>query len=61
MKKQIKIDKKPTIKELESILDYEEDTPLEILPNGEIRFQGNAVKSGIKKPITMREGLGGEY
>lgn len=61
MKKKTETSKKPTISELESILDYEEDVPLEILPNGEIRFRGGAVKAGIKKPITMREGLGGEY
>ena len=28
---------KPTIDELESILDQEEEIPIEILPNGEIR------------------------
>jgi hypothetical protein len=54
---------KPTIRELEQILDSEEDTPIEILPNGEIRAQGKGaaeMPSG-KKPITMREDLGGEY
>ena len=29
--------KKPTIYELEAILDEEEDSPIEILPNGEVR------------------------
>jgi len=50
---------KPTLQELEAILDSEEDVPLEILPNGEVR----AMKvPGIgKKPITLREDLGGEY
>jgi hypothetical protein len=54
---------KPTIQELENILDQEEDTPLEILPNGEIRAKGqvSAFELGVKKPLTMKENLGGEY
>ena len=54
---------KPTIHELEAILDEEEDSPVEILPNGEVRPVGNsdAVERGYRKPITMREDLGGEY
>lgn len=55
--------KKPTIHELEKILDEEEDSPIEILPNGEVRAIGGStlVECGYKKPITMREDLGGEY
>lgn len=55
--------KKPTIHELEKILDEEEDVPIEILPNGEVRAIGGStpVECGYKKPITMREDLGGEY
>lgn len=55
--------KKPTIHELEAILDDEEDSPIEILPNGEVRALGgsDAVERGGHKPITMREDLGGEY
>ena len=55
--------KKPTIHELEAILDEEEDSPIEILPNGEVRARGgsDAAESGFRKPITMREDLGGEY
>ncbi len=55
--------KKPSIEELEAILDQEEDIPIEILPNGEIRSKGQTDISelGGKKPITMREDLGGEY
>ncbi|MDE0061487.1 MAG: hypothetical protein OXP09_18980 [Gammaproteobacteria bacterium] len=55
--------KKPTIEELERLLDSEEDTPIEILPNGEIRALGGseAAERGFKKPLTMREDLGGEY
>lgn len=54
---------KPTIQELELILDQEEDTPLEILPNGEIRARGQVSASELsgKKPLTMKEDLGGEY
>ncbi len=55
--------RKPTIHELEAILDEEEDSPIEILPNGEVRaLHGSDVtESGYRKPITMREDLGGEY
>ena len=54
---------KPTIHELEAILDEEEDSPVEILPNGEVRAVGgsDALERGYRKPITMRENLGGEY
>ena len=52
-----------TIEELEAILDQEEEIPIEILPNGEIRArnQTNSSELGGKKPLTMREDLGGEY
>ena len=55
--------KKPTIYELEAILDEEEDSPIEILPNGEVRARGKSdeAERGFRKPITMREDLGGEY
>ena len=55
--------KKPTIHELEAILEAEEDSPIEILPNGEVRALGGSDNSerGYRKPITMREDLGGEY
>ena len=55
--------KKPTIHELEAILEDEEEIPIEILPNGEVRALGgsDAAESGYRKPITMREDLGGEY
>ena len=55
--------RKPTIRELEQLLEAEEDTPIEILPNGEIRARGgsDAAERGPKKPLTMREELGGEY
>lgn len=55
--------KKPTIHELEAILEEEENSPIEILPNGEVRALGgsDALERGYRKPITMREDLGGEY
>ena len=55
--------KKPTIRELEQILESEEDAPIEILPNGEIRPRGGSddAERSYKKPLTMREDLGGEY
>lgn len=57
------MDKKPTIQELEALLNSEEETPIQILPNGEIRAVGqvNSADLGTKKPLTMREDLGGEY
>ena len=49
--------------ELEALLNSEEETPIQILPNGEIREIGKATSAemGKKKPLTMRENLGGEY
>ncbi len=57
------MDMKPTIDELEALLNSEEETPIEILPNGEIRAVGatDPAALGGKKPLTMRENLGGEY
>ena len=57
------MDRKPTIQELEQLLNSEEDTPIQILPNGEIREVGTTTTAtlGAKKPLTMRENLGGEY
>jgi len=57
------MNKKPTIQELERLLNSEEDTPVQILPNGEIRGAGQTSTAdlGGKKPLTMKENLGGEY
>jgi hypothetical protein len=57
MSQQSKID------ELERLLNSEEDIPIQILPNGEIRQVGHATSAdlGDKKPLTMKENLGGEY
>jgi hypothetical protein len=54
---------RPTIDELERILASEEEVPIEILPNGEVRAKGGTTlqETGGKKPLTMREDLGGEY
>jgi len=54
---------RPTIAELEAILDREEDVEIEILPNGEVRAKGDHASGelGGRKPLTMREDLGGEY
>jgi hypothetical protein len=54
---------RPTIAELEAILDREEEVEIEILPNGEVRAKGGTAphELGGKKPLTMREDLGGEY
>jgi hypothetical protein len=54
---------KPTIDQLEAILANEEEVPIEILPNGEVRAKGqtSSAELGGKKPLTMRENLGGEY
>jgi hypothetical protein len=55
--------KKLSIKELEALLNSEEETPIQILPNGEIREVGtiSASELGTKKPLTLKENLGGEY
>jgi len=55
--------KKLSLEELEAVLNSEEETPIQILPNGEIREvgQASAAEVGTKKPLTMKEDLGGEY
>ena len=55
--------KKTSIQEIKALLNSEEDKPIQILPNGEIREVGQVTSAelGRKKPVTMRENLGGEY
>ncbi len=55
--------RKPTIHELEAILEEEEDVPIEILPNGEVRALGGSTsaETNFRKPVTLQEDLGGEY
>lgn len=44
------------------MLNQEEDFPIQILPNGEIRaVKKSRLKKDELKPITMKENLGGEY
>jgi hypothetical protein len=54
---------RPTIAQLEAILENEEQVELDILPNGEVRAKGgtSVQELGGRKPLTMREDLGGEY
>jgi len=54
---------RPSIADLMTILDSEEDVEIEILPNGEVRAKGQSSSHelGGRKPLTMREDLGGEY
>jgi hypothetical protein len=54
---------RPTIAQLEAILESEEQLELDILPNGEVRAKGgtSAQELGGRKPLTMREDLGDEY
>lgn len=54
---------RPTIAQLEAILENEEQVEIEILPNGEVRAKGgtSTQELGGRKPLTMREDLGGEY
>jgi hypothetical protein len=54
---------RPTIAQLEAILENEEQVEIEILPNGEVRAKGatSSQELGGRKPLTLREDLGGEY
>lgn len=56
--------KRMSIDEVERLLNRDAEVMLEILPNGEIREfsedERAKVRSG-RKPLTMRENLGGEY
>ena len=55
--------KRPSLSELEAILQREDEVEIEILPNGEVRAknQTTPAERGGRKPLTMREDLGGEY
>ena len=54
---------RPSISELQAILQREDEVEIEILPNGEIRAKNQSTieDRGGRKPLTMREDLGGEY
>ena len=55
--------RKPTIQQLEELLESDEESPIEILPNGEVRARARTGDEAERKPkpLTMREQLGGEY
>ena len=55
------IKSRPTVAELEALLQHEEEVPIEILPNGEIRALGESERIETPKVLTTRENLGGEY
>lgn len=53
-----------SIDDLEKLLNCEDECMLEILPNGEVREFSEKEKTKVRserKPLTMRENLGGEY
>jgi len=54
---------RPSIAELEAILQREDEVEIEILPSGEVRAKDTTTSAerGNRKPLTMREDLGGEY
>lgn len=51
---------KPTIAEIEAMLNQDDEVEIEILPNGEVRVKGHSGET-VPKPLTMRDNLGGEY
>jgi len=51
--------KKPTITELEKLLNSEEDQAITILPNGQIKRSKKSKKGNPL--VTFKENLGGEY
>ena len=51
--------RRPTIDELERILNSDDSQDVRILPNGEIRAYKRRRKK--LKPLTMKNDLGGEY
>ena len=55
--------KRPSISELEAILQREAEVEIEILPSGEVRAKNKTTDTerGGRKPLTLREDLGGEY
>ncbi len=52
--KSMEYKKKPTIAELEKILNSKEENPIEILPNGKIRTVKKRRKNTVNKPVTRR-------
>ena len=60
---------RPTIAELEYILNHEDEEAITILPDGSVQVRDDedkawahfGMKKPARKPLTMRENLGGEY
>jgi hypothetical protein len=60
---------RPTIAELEYILNHEEDAPITILSDGSVVASDDSddgwkhfgLEKPKRKPLTFRENLGGEY
>ena len=50
---------KPTIEQLEKMLDSDEEPPIQILPDGTVVIRAREARE--QKPLTFRENLGGEY
>jgi hypothetical protein len=53
-----------SIDQLEKLINREEEVMLEILPNGEIREFSEKEQAEVRskrKPLTLRENLGGQY
>jgi len=54
-------DRRPTIEELEAILGRDDETAVDILPNGEVVVERRPRSDDNPKPLTFRDNLGGEY
>lgn len=52
---------KLSIKQLEEILQKDDEVEIEILPNGEVRQKDSGEKVDPLKVLTFRDNLGGEY
>ena len=64
-KQELALAPNPKIQEIEALLRNEEDVPIHILPNGEIRAYTPSEQLNQelekRKPVTLKEDLGGEY
>ena len=52
---------RPTIEEIEQLLNSDTEIDLDILPNGEVRASRPQRSGEPPRPLTFREKLGGEY
>lgn len=54
--------KRMTVEQIEQLLQQDENMPITILPNGEVRAATEQERRDRPKhPLTFRENLGGEY